>query len=70
NTGMGWSVNIGSYGQFTPVSGGLSIRFLQVGSKTSVSLLMKVRGINYNPPHSHNYTNLSVFSESFWPESC
>ncbi len=25
---MGWSVKIGSSGQFTPVSGGLSIRFL------------------------------------------
>ena len=27
---MGWSVKIGSSGQFTPVSGGLSIRFLHV----------------------------------------
>ena len=27
---MGWSVKIGNTGQFTPVSGGLSIRFLQL----------------------------------------
>ena len=28
---MGWSVKIGNTGQFTSVSGGLSIRFLHAG---------------------------------------